>query len=71
MTPKQYWTMCRVHDWFHSYSDDPEVYREGRDSEKELDRLTYGRPDLAEIYNAWFDHAFACGPRPDEPKVED
>lgn len=71
MTPKQYWTMCRLHDWFYGYSDDPEVYREGKEADSGLVSMTYGRPDLADIYNAWRDHVFNCGPRPDEPKVED
>lgn len=71
MDVRKYWTMCRVNDWFYAYTDDPEVYRDGKENNDRLVSLTNGRPDLADIYNAWYDHAFNCGPRPAEPKLED
>lgn len=69
--PRKYWTMCRVNDWLYVYSDDPEVYRYGKESNERLVSLTDGRPELADIYNAWRDHVFNCGPRPAEPKLEE
>lgn len=71
MDVRKYWTMCRLHDWLYEYSDDPSVYREGYESHNELIRLANGRPEFVDMYHAWYEHAFNCGPRPAEPKMED
>lgn len=71
MTPREYWTACRLHDWFYSYSEDPGVYRAGKDERDRLVSLTHERPDLASIFKAWQDNKFDTGPVPPEPKLED
>jgi hypothetical protein len=71
MTPREYWTACRLHDWHYEYSDDPGVFRAGTDNRYRLVKLTSDRPDLAAIFKAWEDHAFNSGPVPTEPKLED
>lgn len=69
--PRKFWTMCRLHDWFYMMSDDPEVYRNGAESEADLLRLAYAKPVLAEIYEAWREYQFNSGPKPKEPSMED
>ena len=69
MTPKQFWTMCRVHDWHHMYSDDPSVYREGRESLADLKSVAEKSPELLAIYEAWEDNQLGGGAKPVEPKV--
>lgn len=71
MTPREYWTACRLHDWFYSYSEDPGAYRAGKDDRERLMSLTQDRPELAAIFKAWQDHKFDTGPVPPEPKLED
>jgi len=71
MTPRQYWTACRIHDWFYTYSDDPRAYRAGKDDRDRLLNLTHERPELAEIFEAWQENKFNAGPVPTEPKLED
>jgi hypothetical protein len=67
---RKYWTQCRLHDWHYMMSDDPEVYRMGKDSEDYLVSLAHNDPAMAEVYKQWQDHARNCGPRPAEPKLE-
>ena len=71
MTPREYWTACRLHDWYYSYSDDPGVFRAGVQASYRLIQLKHDRPDLAAIFEAWKDHAINSGPVPTEPKLED
>ena len=71
MTPREYWTACRLHDWFYEYSDDPGVFRAGVQASYRLIQLKNDRPDLAAIFEAWKDHAINSGPVPTEPKLED
>jgi len=71
MTPREYWTACRLHDWFYSYSEDPGAYRAGKEDRERLMLLAHERPDLAAIFNAWQDHKLDTGPVPPEPKLED
>lgn len=68
---RKFWTMCRLHDWFYMMSDDPEVYRDGLESEERLQELAEQSPAHAEIYAAWHDHHHGTGPVPTEPKLED
>ncbi len=71
MNPRQYWTACRLHDWYYSYSDDPEVYRNGRDEQARLELLARNHAELADIFAQWEEHNFNCGAMPPEPKLED
>lgn len=71
MDPRKFWTMCRIHDWFYMMSDDPVVYRDGFDSEKELSRIAAKSPKLTEVYEAWREHMLGTGPKPAEPKMEE
>lgn len=71
MTPKQFWTACRVHDWFYPYSDDPEVYRIGKESQEDLTSAAKSDPALMAVFKQWEDHMWDSGPRPIEPKVEE
>lgn len=71
MTPREYWTACRLHDWFYSYSDDPGVFREGAANHYRILDFTHDRPELRNIYDAWQEHHFNAGPVPTEPKLED
>lgn len=71
MDVRKYWTACRLHDWFYMMSDDPEVYRNGAESEADLLREAWNKPDLTEMYEAWKDHMFGSGPKPKEPMMED
>lgn len=71
MDVRKYWTMCRLHDWYYKYSDDPSVFREGAESEADLLRLAWDKPDLTAMYEAWADHVFGSGPKPKEPQMEE
>lgn len=71
MTPREYWTACRLHDWHYSYSDDPGVFRNGSESEFNLLALSANNPELSAIYEAWADYHYGSGPKPAEPKLED
>lgn len=71
MTPRQYWTACRIHDWFYSYSDDSNVYRAGSDDRARLESIASQDPELQAIFKAWEEHQFNCGAIPPEPKLED
>lgn len=71
MDPRKFWSMCKYHDWYYFMSDDPGVFREGRDAEDELLRLTHEDPALMDIYNQWREHHFNAGARPVEPKLEE
>jgi hypothetical protein len=67
---RKFWTMCRLHDWFYSMSDDPEAYRNGADMEERLIELARLSPAHAEIYEAWRTHHYDAGARPAEPKLD-
>jgi len=71
MTPREYWTACRLHDWFYTYSDDPGVYRAGKEDRNRLMSVANSDEELKAIFLAWQDHHFECGPIPTEPKMED
>lgn len=71
MTPRQYWTACRLHDWFYMYSDDPGVYRAGREDQLRIEVMARQDPALKKIFDAWHRHRFDCGPVPTEPKIND
>ena len=71
MDLRKYWTACRLHDWLHMMSDDPEVYRAGRDNLERLREIAALSPEHAEMFEAWQHHAFDAGPKPKEPKMED
>lgn len=68
---RKFWTMCRIHDWFYSMSDDDEVYRNGVENETKLLRISQTDPKLSEIYEAWREYQFNSGPKPKEPSMED
>jgi hypothetical protein len=71
MTPRQYWTACRLHDWFYIYSDDPGVYRAGREDQLRIEAMARKDPALKKILDAWHQYHFGCGPVPTEPKIDD
>jgi hypothetical protein len=71
MDVRKYWTQCRLHDWHYMRSEDPEVYRSGKESKENLLSLAHNNPALAEVFKQWWEHAYNCGPRPAEPKLED
>lgn len=68
---RKFWTMCRIHDWFYSMSEDDEVYRNGVENETKLLRISQTDPKLSEIYEAWREYQFNSGPKPKEPSMED
>ena len=71
MTPRQFWTACRVHDWNYMYSDDPGVYRAGKEENETLLDAAYKDRSLFDIYNAWSAYHFDNAAKPAEPKLED
>lgn len=71
MDARKYWTMCRLHDWHYTHSDDPEVYRNGQENEDHLLRLAHGNDALTEVFKQWREYHYGNGARPAEPKVED
>jgi hypothetical protein len=71
MTPRQYWTACRLHDWLYIYTEDRSVYRAGREERHRLEVMARHNPALKDIFVAWHAHHFDCGPVPTEPKIED
>lgn len=71
MDPRKFWTACRVHDWWFHMSDDPGVYRDGRETEDYLHHLARKDPALMEIFVAWEQYNRGTGAKPDEPKLED
>lgn len=68
---RKFWTMCRLHDWHYMMSDDPEVYRDGRDALNRLIELSEQSPEHTAIFAAWYNYHNDNGPKPDEPKLED
>lgn len=68
MTPRKFWTACRIHDWTYMYSDDPEVYRNGKEEREALLRIADKGPDFKRVYDAWHDYHFDSGAKPEEPK---
>ena len=71
MDVRKYWTLCRLHDWHYMMSDDPEVYRNGKDYEDMLASMAHKDEAMAGIYKAWREYHHNCGPRPPEPSLED
>ena len=71
MTPRQFWTACRIHDWTYMYSDDPGVYRNGKEQNEALLNEAHADPALMDIYRAWGEYHFENGAKPAEPKLED
>lgn len=71
MDVRKYWTSCRLHDWFYMMSDDPEVYRNGAESEADLLYAARKDPACMDMYEAWRDHVFGSGPKPKEPLMEE
>jgi predicted hydrolase (HD superfamily) len=71
MDVRKYWTQCRLHDWHYEMSDDPEVYRNGKDSEDYLLSIAHEDPAIAEVFLQWQAYHYYSGPRPAEPKMED
>lgn len=70
MDARKYWTACRIHDWHYEMSEDPEVYRNGKEGQDHLVALADSDPELNEIYLQWQDYHFNSGPRPAEPKLD-
>ena len=70
MDIRKYWTQCRLHDWHYEMSDDPEVYRMGKESEDYLLSLAHKDPAMAEVFKQWKAYQFTSAPRPIEPKIE-
>lgn len=71
MTPRQFWTACRIHDWTYMYSDDPGIYRNGKEQNESLLNAAHDNPALMDIYRAWGEYHFENGAKPAEPKLED
>ncbi len=68
---RKFWTMCRLHDWFYMMSDDPRMHDDGLEYECMLNDIAKKDPACAEIYAAWHDHHWNCGPVPTEPKLDE
>lgn len=71
MDARKYWTMCRLHDWHYTISDDDAVFQAGAESEDQLMHLAWKNPELRDIFHAWREHHYRSGPKPAEPKLED
>lgn len=71
MTPREFWTACRLHDWTYMYSDDPGVYRNGKESNEHLWAIAHEDEECKKIYLAWHAYHFDNAAKPDEPKLED
>lgn len=71
MDPRKFWTICRLHDWFYPYSDDPGAYREGKEEQERLFGIAQTDPALMTVFRQWESHMWDAGPRPDEPKMEE
>ena len=71
MTPRQFWTACRIHDWTYMYSDDPGVYRNGKEENEALLEAAHKNPALMDMYRAWSAYHFDSAAKPEEPKLED
>lgn len=71
MTPRKFWTACRVHDWTYEYSDDPNVYRNGKEEREHLQSIAEKGGEYKCIYDAWHAYHFDNGAKPEEPKLED
>lgn len=70
MTPRKFWTMCRLHDWTYMYSDDREAYRNGKEENEALINAALSNPELMAIYHAWEGYHFRCEAKPPEPKMD-
>lgn len=70
MTPREYWTACRLHDWTYMYSDDPGVYRAGREESERLLSIADTSEEHKSIYAAWHAYHFDNAAKPDEPKID-
>lgn len=70
MTPRKFWTACRIHDWTYMYSDDPEVFRNGNEERNTLLYIADKGPAFKEVYMAWHNYHFDNGSKPEEPKED-
>lgn len=70
MTPREFWTACRIHDWHYMYSDDPGAYRAGREERERLMAVANAGPEFKDIMAAWHAYHFDNAAKPDEPKLD-
>lgn len=69
--PRKFWTMCRLHDWYYSYSDDHSVYEAGAASHDDLLAIAKKSDEHWRIYQDWHDYHFNSGAKPEEPKLDE
>lgn len=65
MSTGDYWQALSRHDWDHSYSDDPRVYREGIARERDLETMSQISAEHGRMWNAFRNWHRADGPRPE------
>ncbi len=70
MTPREFWTACRLHDWHYMYSDDPGAYRAGREERERLMAVANSGPEFKDIMAAWHAYHFDNAAKPNEPKID-
>jgi predicted hydrolase (HD superfamily) len=71
MDARKYWTMCRIHDWHYEMADDPDAYRNGRDTHETIKDMAEKDAALRPIYEAWKEYHYRAGAHPAEPKLEE
>ena len=64
---KDYWNQLAQHDWFYEYSDDPRMYREGRDNNHRLMEIAKHDQKYTDLYHAYAKYVFGAGPQPPCP----
>lgn len=70
MTPRQFWQLCRQHDWYYAYSDDHRVWLRGEEATRAMEQLVKDQPKLRSIYAEfvfWINQEVRGEP-PAEPK---
>lgn len=65
MNKQEFYWKCRYHDWGYEYSDDHNVWYEGRKSRLNLLSIVQEQPELKPIYDAFIKHSFYNEPLPE------
>ncbi len=68
MTLQEFYDALARHDWYHGLSDDPGVYRRGKDSADKLLSTSRISTDHERLYADYCDYIFDNGAKPVRPE---
>lgn len=70
VTLEGYFAALEAHDWYHEFSDDHRVYREGKADEQRLLWATKDRPDLRRALDAYREAVWDRRPCPSLVEIQ-